>query len=1627
MSNTIDNRVVEMQFDNAAFEKGVKQTTDSLQNLDKTIAATARNTEKSSFGSALSKLAGNISNILPTKQITGAVSAVGSAVSSIFSNTFDAIGTASKIGLASIAGIGAAVTGLAASGGLTRALNLEQAQFQLKGLGVAWEQIYDDLDYAVAGTAYGLDSAAKAASQLVASNVQVGDSMKTALRGISGVAAMTNREYDEVAHIFTTVAGNGRLMGQQLTQLSSYGLNVAAELGKQLGYTEAEIRDMASKGQISFEQFATAMDNAFGEHAKAANETFTGAMSNVKAALSRIGAEFWLPAHESLRKIFVDLIPVINLIKKGLTPVINTAAQSMERFQVFISGILTSISSFNKENGELVAARIWGSLSNFIGAGKMIAAQFTPLKNIFGDVFNIKQFNIDTITSKLEQFSLDIFNFVYKTEDTFGAFARGLSNIFKPILSGLKEAGETITGFFNSVLTENPIKSVTYTFDEFGTIADKVVERIKGPWTVLDQLMKNFSVIMDSLSPIVSEFIKWWNKLANSALKAALPILVSVVQAFADFSKKINELFFSIGGPAELFGKFIDKIASGMENLSPSTDILGTSVNFLSESFGKLVEKIKSLKPDLSGLKEIFSNIKESLFPENAEPIDFSFLDGLVDFVKNISVKDVVSVLFGGSLASGIYMVSDALKDLLSTVAALFKKDKDGGIIGNLFGVDFSKLNDIFDSITGTFDTMQQTIKADVIRKISVSILIFAAAVLALSTINPEKMISVTLALAEFVVVMGGMMDILDSSLFAWANSKNIGMISVMFLALSAAIGGMAIAMKILSSIGLDGLISAVAGMVTIVGSLAVLIKALDWIASIDDKNLISASLVFSQLGGMFLLMSIAMKVLSSISLKGLLSAISGMLTIVGSVSILIMVLDTFGDHAGTVVAASLIFGTLGPLFLIMAASMKILSTIDASSMMTSIVGLMSTIMALSMLIGIIGTIPAKNVLLGAFAIGNMGLLLTQLATALRILAGIPTDGLIKSVISIYAVVGGLTLVISVLSELDADKANNGVNGLLMMALSLMMLAPAMKLISTIPLEGVLSLIVSLSGVLLALGLAVKFIPATELIKFAVGLGAIATSALIFGAAAALFGVAVLTLSMGLQTLVDIITSVASDVDAKMTAMAKAFVTFVVETVKLLAANSDAITSSGIQLMSDFLLGIATLIPEVVTLGVQTILSFLQGISDNMTQIVATAISIITNFLVGVASQIGAVIDAAMWVGIMFIKGLSDGVRENAEFVGMAVESLVQTIGSVLLGGLADILESNPLTAPLAGDIRGASEELGAAAAEASDAIQAKFDEKFGEIETNAGGMSSGIVSTLSAPDQYTPIGDGMAQGVESGFNSGISGIPTEFQGIMDQVNASMDDSASGAESKGTTLMQNFETGIDSSSGSMINTFTSAANKASDQAGSVDSKSDGSTVGSNFGSGIYYGMDSWMSSISTKAREMVRSAKSAANEEMAAASPSKDMMKSGGWFGEGFMIGIENMIRPVSRTAAAMTDSAKEQVTGFATMMGSLFDAIDWDANPVITPVLDTSMLQSGMASMYGMFGNPSLAYSASGFSMSAAGMPRVPIMGRSLENAAPATNITQIYIDGDLLRSDDDLRGLYEQWTMELNRRIMK
>ena len=320
--SSIDERIVILTFDNKQFESNVETSLGTLDRLKKSlnleesakglsaISASAKSFDLSGIGSAIEDIKGRFSTL----------GIAGMTVVQELTKTF--MGLGEKL-ISSIAGP-------LTQGGWKRALNIEQATFQMEGLlgksaegAEKLEGIMGAVKESVMGTAYGADEAARVASVLVASGKEDATQMLTYLRSIAGAAAMTGRDFQDIGDIFSTIAGQGVVMTQQLRQFEHSGLNVAGTLAKQWGITEAEVRDMVTSQEITFEMFAEGLNKAFGEHATRANETFTGSLKNLKAALARIGEEVAAPSLKNLHDIFISLRALVDAVHVALKPLIE--------------------------------------------------------------------------------------------------------------------------------------------------------------------------------------------------------------------------------------------------------------------------------------------------------------------------------------------------------------------------------------------------------------------------------------------------------------------------------------------------------------------------------------------------------------------------------------------------------------------------------------------------------------------------------------------------------------------------------------------------------------------------------------------------------------------------------------------------------------------------------------------------------------------------------------------------------------------------------------------------------------------------------------------------------------------------------------------------------------------------------------------------------------------------------------------------------------------------------------------------------------------------------------------------------------------------------------------------------
>lgn len=696
----VDERILSMKFDNASFEKNAKVTINTLDKLQRTLDTT--------------KLSKDISNLYSY------VTKIGTEV-----KTFIAIKYAIK-------GIDAALKSVT-EGGKRRAENLENAHFQLQGLLKDEEkvsEIMNDVSKSVDGTAYGLDAAAKVASQLAASNVKAGDQMFTALRGIAGVAAMTNSSYEDIGRIFTQVAGQGRLMGDQLLQLSGRGMNAAATLAEEFGLTEAVVRDMVSKGQISFDMFAQAMDSAFGEHAKKANETMTGALSNVKSALGRIGALFYSPLIEqngALVQLFNALRVKTNELKDALAPTISKIVD------IAIKAINWATSIINKIDFSSIASKILKPFTavkqTFDDIGTKVQSTskiITNASDVINEVINGKW---DVGAKRWDKLTNAGYNWVAVqngVNETLGStyrHAEQLSNTIDDLTNNVSDSNQVINLSNNTLAltkrnyaaTKTSVSGLSDAMSQLSIYANKAGYSVDD--VVKDHsLLSMSSLLLDSLSNIVKiikslgkSIAKSWNNVFGSLdnvnpvfnLIAGFRKLTSELQITEEVSDKITRTFNGLFAVLDL----IRMVVGGGVSLAMK------AIRFIFETFGlKVLDVTAALGDAIIAVRNWIKNtLKSSGILNGIKRILTPIIKLIVDAAKSIynwaKENDLLNKIASGlgTILQGVaYFIEKVVTKVVDWI-------KNSSLLRSILTKVGSVISELIDKTSKWFDGLKNT------------------------------------------------------------------------------------------------------------------------------------------------------------------------------------------------------------------------------------------------------------------------------------------------------------------------------------------------------------------------------------------------------------------------------------------------------------------------------------------------------------------------------------------------------------------------------------------------------------------------------------------------------------------------------------------------------------------------------------------------------------------------------------------------------------------------------------------------------------------------------------------------------------------------------------------------------
>ena len=403
MSRTIDQKVVEMKFDNKQFEQAVKQSRQSIKLMEKDIelldgVKALKNLDSAIKGVDFTHMSKSLDRI---KDSFGILGTVGRSI--INKLTTDAMNKFNQM-TNKVSSAIKNVFNQVYTRGLNRANNLESSAFKIQGLLDRDKSLKDEnkkleitkklsdmISESVTDTAFGLDEASVAASTLASTfgtDDKALEKIRKTLNAISGIAGTTGASYQQIADIFTNASGKGVAMGDEFYRLSIQGISAQEEiakyvnsnlkyrkqLNKELGksvkheITGAEILKLAGKRKISAELFAEAFEG-FIATAKEANETVSGVTDNIGAALGRLGALFLRPLVENSG----PLVKFLQAVKDGISAV----AKELDKL-----GIPSAIA--NIINGGLESATKY--VNDFVDAFKK---GITPINTFFQELQKI--------------------------------------------------------------------------------------------------------------------------------------------------------------------------------------------------------------------------------------------------------------------------------------------------------------------------------------------------------------------------------------------------------------------------------------------------------------------------------------------------------------------------------------------------------------------------------------------------------------------------------------------------------------------------------------------------------------------------------------------------------------------------------------------------------------------------------------------------------------------------------------------------------------------------------------------------------------------------------------------------------------------------------------------------------------------------------------------------------------------------------------------------------------------------------------------------------------------------------------------------------------------------------------
>lgn len=1077
VSNNIEDRIVEMKFNNSAFEAGVAKTMATLQSLKEKLNFTGAtkgfdDIKKSSDKVDLSHISRGLDEL---SSKFSALSVVGvTALATIANRAVDA-----GLNLAKSLTIGPIGDGF---NDYNAKLTSVQTVMNSTGQSIGYvSKYFDQLDTYADQTVFSMNDMTSAFAKFTNAGISIKDAVP-AIKGIGNLTALAGQ-------------------GAESAQIAYYNLSQSLAGGflSTIDYKSLQNANVATK---DFRDRLTAAAVAAGTlkktgkglytypgGKKAVNEQqlFTEALSSGWAnakILTDVLNEYGDTSTVVGKKAFDSATKVKTLPQLLETLKAQVGTGWTETFQMLLGNVTEATALFtglsdtiggyidrmNKaRNSTIRDWRSWGGRAALI---QSVKNAFQALKNILGPIHDafrevfpaptarklasltikFRMFTEKLIASKetmdnIKRTFVGVFTVIKVLAGAVGIAVKGFFNLFKVagaalpgLLSLTAVAGDFVKAIANFLIFKNPIAkffkglsgSTTDVLIPIVTFLSKMLEAISKLATGdITGFTDKFKEAFGSLGDVVDAIVKFIEK----RFTGVTDIFVQVGDFLSTVGEKLvggsSALGKSIGGLAAGVGKFLASFGSGAgQKIVEVFDAIGDAVK-------GLIDKL-SFKVNFGGVKKGADDGVKSLHKLDVvgSAIKKTF-EGICKAVKGVAnfLKPIVKAI-GGIIQTAFTKIFDYLKtfdfqDIVAIINIGLLIQIYRGFNGFLKSMSKTagKFGNLADTISGTFKqltsgikTLQRNVQSKVILRYAIAIGLLAASVYLLSTIDPKKLGIAVGAIAALMAELIGSLKLIGR--FNLAENKGLISLTAGMLLLSGALIGMAIAVRLLGRLKPEEIAKGIGSVALILGALSLAVKVMN-----GAKGIVAAGIGIAIISASIIALAGAIKLYSKFKPEVFKSGITKLAITLG---VLAVAFRLFPAGASVGIATSLTIAAFAISLLV--RSLKQLSKFTKGQIAKALIALGG---ALFIIAGAMDALAAGGEV-GAAALIVVAVALRILIPALVMLGKLSLWEIIKMLVAFTAVLvilGGASFVLAPLVPiLIALAAAIGILGVGMLA-----------------------------------------------------------------------------------------------------------------------------------------------------------------------------------------------------------------------------------------------------------------------------------------------------------------------------------------------------------------------------------------------------------------------------------------------------------------------------------------------------------------------------------------------------------------------------------------------------------------